>query len=342
LVLGRKLERKNSLSRKTTRALHTFAMAPLKTIVFGPTGRVGSAASRAARKEGVDVVLAMRDSKKSIPSLTTEEESQGGYERVEADLTNPKTVQAAVEKTAAKRAFIYIAWESQDGMKGSVAALKSAGIEFVVLLSSWSVEGDIRAIQPDDFVGWVHAQVEISLLDVFGPGGYVAIRPAWFASNSFWYKNQIPSGEVKLAYPEPEYDWVSPDDIGALAGKCLVQGPKILDITDESNVVFLAGPERLSQRDAIGIISKVIGKHVKVTRVDESEGLAVFVKTTGMPETLAQQLLEGQKLLDEVEGAAIFHRHRYPAASSNIQRHLARPPIRFPEWVKTNRQEFDA
>lgn len=75
---------------------------------------------------------------------------------------------------------------------------------------------------PDDFVGWVHSQVEISLLDVFGPSGYMAIRPAWFASNSFWYKSQISSGEVKLAYPEPEYDWVLPEDIGALADKFLV------------------------------------------------------------------------------------------------------------------------
>jgi NAD(P)-dependent dehydrogenase (short-subunit alcohol dehydrogenase family) len=173
-------------------------MALPKIIVFGPTGRVGSAVARSARQYGSKVVLAMRDPHKPIPGLCQEQELHGNYERIQADLIKPDTVQAAVHNTRAKCAFIYNAFGAPDHMKASITALKSAGIEFVVLLSSWAVQGDIRTIVPSNLVAWSHAQVEINLEDIFGPNGFAAVRPAWFASNSLWYKTMVPKGRVKL------------------------------------------------------------------------------------------------------------------------------------------------
>jgi uncharacterized protein YbjT (DUF2867 family) len=317
-------------------------MAPIKTIIFGATGRVGSAAARSARQHGADVILAMRDPQKPIPSLSIDQEREGGYERVEADLTKPDTIEAAVKKTSAKRAFIYVAFGTPDNMKSSITALKSAGIEFVVLLSSFSVQGDIRAIEPSDFVAWAHAQIEISLNEVFGSAAFVALRPAWFASNAMWYKKQIPEGEVKLAYPDPEWDWISPSDIGALAGALLVQGSQGLHETNEANVIYLNGPEKLSQKDAIGIIAQAIGRNIKVTRVDEQEGLEVFVKTTGLPEPVAKQLIQQQKAQEELKGAALFGSPHYQMAVGNIEKYLGKQPMRFEQWAEENKEEFGA
>lgn len=314
-------------------------MAPTKSIIFGPTGRVGSAAARSAKHYGSQVVLAMRDTQKPIPSLSPEQEREGGYERIEADLTKPDTVQAAVNKTSAKRAFIYVDFSASDYMKSTITALKLGGIEFVVLLSSWSVRGDVKAIQPGNFLAWTHAQVEINLGEVFGQDGFVAVRPAWFASNALWYKNQIPNGEVKLAFPEPKVDWVSPEDIGELSGAFLTRGSQCLGSTDEANAVYVPGPEQLSQRNAIGIIAKAIGKNIKVTQVGEQEGQEVFVRTTGLPERLVKQLLLQQKTADK-EGPWLFVDPHYETALGNVKKYLAREPMRFHEWVEENKQEF--
>lgn len=317
-------------------------MAPIKTIVFGPGGKVGSAAARGARQHGADVVLAMRDPRKPIPGLSLDEEREGGYERVEADLTQPDSVSVAVKKTSAKRAFIYVAFGTPDNMKSSITALKSAGIEFVVLLSSFSVNGDIKAIKPSKFVAWAHAQIEINLGEVFGPAGFVALRPAWFASNVAWYKKQISEGEVKLAYPEPEWDWISPSDIGGLAGALLARGSQGLNDTHEANVIYLCGPEKLSTRDAIGVIARAIGKNIKVTQIDEQEALEVFVKTTGVPEALAKDLIQKHKAQQEEKGALLFGSPNYQVAVGNIEKFLGKQPMRFREWAEGNKQEFGA
>jgi hypothetical protein len=66
-------------------------------------------------------------------------------------------------------------------MRSSIEALKLAGIEFVIFLSSVAVQGDIRTIPASKIIPWAHAQVEINLEEVFGPTGFVVARPAFFA-----------------------------------------------------------------------------------------------------------------------------------------------------------------
>ena len=102
----------------------------------------------------------MRDTSKSIRGL---DESKGGFERVQADLNKPDSVSAAVKQTGAKRAFIYAAHGSPDHMKGSLEAMKSAGVDFVVFLSSFTVTGKLEDIPPNEFISYLHARIEISL-----------------------------------------------------------------------------------------------------------------------------------------------------------------------------------
>ena len=106
--------------------LVTIAMS--KTIIFGPTGHVGSATARAAQQHGAKVFLAMRNPEKRIPHLSVEQEQAAGFERIQADLTKPDTIRAAVTKTGAKHAFIYTVFSTADNMRSSIEALKSAGI----------------------------------------------------------------------------------------------------------------------------------------------------------------------------------------------------------------------
>lgn len=153
-------------------------------IVFGPTGAVGSATALEASKRGATVWLAMRDTSKPIAGLSSQQESSGKFHRLQADLSDPASVRAAIEKSQAKAAFIYRI-QTDDGMKSSVQAMKDSGVEYAVFLSTFSLspDHDVRNFPQDDFVIAVHAQIEVSLEDAGIP--FVSLRPAWFASNSF-------------------------------------------------------------------------------------------------------------------------------------------------------------
>jgi NAD(P)-dependent dehydrogenase (short-subunit alcohol dehydrogenase family) len=78
-------------------------------IVFGPTGNNGSVAAQIAHQNDAKVWLAMRDPSKAIPGLTPDAEKAGNYSRVQADLSKPDSIAAAVKTSSATRAFIYVA-----------------------------------------------------------------------------------------------------------------------------------------------------------------------------------------------------------------------------------------
>jgi len=314
-------------------------MSRITTIVFGPTGGVGSATARTAQEKGAKVILALRDPQKPIPGLSAEQERAAGFERVQADLTQPQTITEAVQKTGAKRAFIYAPLGQTADVRASITALKDAGIEFVVLLSSISVQGDIGSVSPTAFVAFAHAQVEVSLNDVFGSGGYVAVRPAFFASNSFWWREELKEGKAGVLNPEARMDWITPGDIGRVCGSLLVEGPQA---PLKDNAVELIGPELVSLKDAIGIIGTELGKDIKITEINKEEGLEWFINQVGMPPPLAAELVTH---LSTRPGNAVDENYSGPAyeeAVANVLKFGGRQPTTFSEWVKENKFAFSA
>ncbi|GFF57728.1 hypothetical protein IFM61392_07788 [Aspergillus lentulus] len=312
-------------------------MSTPTVIVFGPTGGVGSAAALSAHKHNAKVILAMRDTSKPIQGLTSEQESTGNFERVQADLTSPESIHNAVTKTGAKHAFIYLAFGTADAMRASIEALKRAGIETVVLLStiSISLHGDAADVPPSDFIAFTHAQVEVNLRNVFGDN-YVAIRPAFFATNSLWWKSGALEGEVKLAYPEARLDFIAPEDIGSVAATFLVKGLPAAEDGSKRNSVELVGPEKMSIREAVGVIGRAVGKEVKITKIDEQEALQDMITAHGLPAPVAKTILGQLRKQDESGGFFGLPEE----ASANVQRYTGRPSLRFHEWVDLNKEKF--
>ena len=314
-------------------------MDPRPVIVFGPTGAVGSATARAARQHGARVTLAMRDTTKPIPRLSPSQEATDGYERVHADLSQPDTIRSAVLQSGAKHAFIYMVFDSPDHMRASIKVLKDAGIESVVLLSSISIQGDLHAVPPTDLIGFAHAQVELNLLEIYGKEAFTAVRPAFFASNSFWWANQIATeAEVKTAFPDVRLDFISPEDIGAVCGTFLAGAAVPTEGDQGQKIVCLTGPELLSVAEAIQTIGRSIGKKVRVTTVTEDENVEIMVSKSGIPRPLAK-LLIGQ-LAQMQDGAGFSGSPDFHQYSANIERYLGRPPTRFEQWVEQNREKF--
>ena len=309
-------------------------MSSRKVIVFGPTGAVGSATARTAEELGAKVVLAMRDEKKSIPGLEPEKENQGGYERIYADLTRPDTIHAAVSTTGAKYAFIYGAHGSQDSMKSTLEALKSAGIALVVFLSSFTVQGDPKAIQPSEIIPYIHAQVEIKLGEIFGQEGFVAVRPGSFASNTTQYKTGLEKGEVKIYEPEAQVDCIVPEDIGRVSGTILARGPQ-----DGQRAIYLYGPKLMSQAESVKAVAKVLGKDLKIESANVEEAFTMFVQERGVPEPVAKYMISQarKRVAGQLE---VFG---YPVSEeqlSNVQKYSGKRATTFEEWVEQNQQRF--
>ncbi|KAL9107978.1 MAG: hypothetical protein Q9227_007193 [Pyrenula ochraceoflavens] len=311
-------------------------MAPNTAIVFGPTGGVGSVVARTAHELGASkVILAMRDPQKAIPSLNDlEQQKIGAFERVQADLMQPETVRSAVEKTSAKNAFIYASFGSQDGMRGTIEALKSGGVDFVVMLSSFGVQGSAKDVQQSQLVPFAHARVEVNLEEVFGKGHFIAVRPCWFTSNIQWSTKQLVNGnkQVKILYPDVDFDWICPEDIGGVSAALLVKGPSEVKSADgQSTVVYLCGPQLLSQKEAASRFAKKAGMELNILGVDEEEGKQMYV-AGGMPEPVANYLVANQT--KRVQGEyTLYEDPIYGEARGNVQRFTGKEPMQFDEWL---------
>ena len=301
-------------------------------IVFGPTGNIGSVAARTAQEHGAKVVLAMRDTKKTIPGLSSQQEQAGGFERVQADLTDAGSVAAAVKKSGAKRAFIYVAFGTPDHMKSTLETLKSSGIEFVVFLSSYTISGEPKDVEPSDLIPYIHAQVEINLDEVFGLENYVAVRPGGFATNTLRYKSEIAAGEVKLYTPNFKLDCVTPIDMGRVSGTILAQGPK-----NGQRKVYVYGPQIITLSDAIHTIAKILGKTVKITTIDAEEAIEQHL-SHGVPKPLAEYMVR-RFGPDEDDNLPRAH---YEEGVQNVQLYTGAPATGFEEWVAANKGLYSA
>lgn len=312
-------------------------MSAPKVIVFGPSGAVGSATARAAHELGAKVVLAMRDTTKPIPGLdeATLKVKDGSFEKVQADLHKPDTVRDAVSSTHATRAFIYIAHRSPDNMKSTIRALKSAGIDLVVLLSSFTIQGEPEDVQPSEVIPYLHAQVEISLKEVFGPGGYIAVRPGSFASNTIQYKTGLESGLVKIFAPDATIDAIAQDDIGRACGTVLAKGP----LEKNTAAMYLYGPQLISQADCVKTLAKVLGKSPTIETMDREEAYKKFTEERRWPVALAEYMIKHAGAVDPERSLVCG----YPVSAeqlSSVEKYTGKKAITFEEWAEQNKQLF--
>ena len=311
----------------------------MATIIFGPTGHVGSSVAVSALEYNLtNIILAMRDPTKPIPGLTPEVESLIQAKRAQVDLSDPSSITSAVSKSNAKRAFLYLVPGTSDHMRSAIEALKSSGVEFVVYLSAGGIGSDVESVQPSNLIAYAHAQVEKNLAEVFGKGGYVALRPGVFASNAVsWWKSAIPKGEVKLYAGGFSADWIAPSDIGRVAAAVLAGHMAV-----ETSVLDLAGSEDMSLREAVGVIAKAVGKEVKIVDIDAEECIKMFVEM-GQPRVIAAHIVEFLgKGLESGGVQNLFKGAVYDEAVGNVERYTGRPATRFAQWAEDNKGEFSS
>lgn len=294
-------------------------------LIFGPTGDVGSATALEAHRRGAHVYLAMRDPSKSIPGLSPEDEKVGNFTRIKVDLADPASVQQAVlDSPDVKAVFLYCAF-TPDFMRGTIRALKDAGIEYIVFLSSLTFMGDPKQVEQEDVIPYIHAQIEIAIEEA-GIAS-VALRPAQFATNPFKQnldKSKTP-WQASVRNGSYQIDCIVPADIGRVAGSVLLRKPS----TAAKEVIYLAGPEVRTLSDVWDMIGHVTDTDIEVVRPTPEEDRE-YMLARGVPPPIVDYIVYGN---GRHQGMVICSDPCYEEAVANIEKYSGYEPTKFVDFL---------
>lgn len=301
-------------------------------IVFGPTGTVGGITALEAGKRGAKVWLAMRDPSKTIGEIPSDVENTGKFTRVQADLTDPASVNKIARESGAKAAYIYLVHGAD--IRPSLQALRDAGVEYVVFLSSVTVMGDIRRIPQSDYIAWAHAQVEIALEEIRFPN-VTALRPAFFASNLHknFFDRSVSPPRINFIYGDSLVDNIAPEDIGAVGGAVLVERPG-----DGKEVIVQCGPQWLTLHESCELIKKITGREDIDTKPVPKDEYIQNLLSKGFPLFLVNNLADSAEKQRHPE--EMFPKSMHESAIAATKKYAGKDPMKFEEYVEKHNTEW--
>lgn len=208
-------------------------------LVTGATGNAGAAVVRALANSGERVRALVRDADRApLPA---------GVEVVVGDLNEPSTMTPHLEGVTA--IFLLSGYE---GLEETLANMRRAGVERVVLLSS-------SAAPAGDLTNAVARYHIVSERAVRQSGlGWTFLQPNTFMTNTFQWLSQLRQGDViRAPFPDTRVATIDPGDIGAVAAVALTSG------ASEGRAYRLSGPESLSPADRVAILAEVLGRDLR-------------------------------------------------------------------------------
>lgn len=231
-------------------------------LVFAANGNVGQPLVAALLARGEQVKAASRSGK-----------AVGGAQGVAVDMDNPSTLASAFE--GVDRVFLLAPTGSLDITGRLLPVIEAAAARKVkvVLMTALGVDAD-DAIP--------YRQVELALERSGTP--FVIVRPNWFADNfhTFW-KPGIDHGVIAVPAGDGKTSFIDARDIAESAAAALT--------TDrfDGRAFNLTGPEALSYGEAAAVLSRVTGKPIAYTPVDD-DGFVGILTGAGVPEPYARFL----------------------------------------------------
>lgn len=208
-------------------------------LVTGATGNAGAAVVRALANSGERVRALVRDADRAtLPA---------GVEMAVGDLNEPSTLTPHLERVTA--AFLLSGY---DGLEDTLASMRRAGVERVVLLSSSAAPaGDLT-----NAVARYHILSERAIrqsgLD------WTFLQPNTFMTNTLQWLPQLRQGDViRAPFPDIRVATIDPADIGAVAAVALTSG------ASAGRTYRLSGPESLSPADRVAILAEVLGRELR-------------------------------------------------------------------------------
>jgi uncharacterized protein YbjT (DUF2867 family) len=272
-------------------------------LVTGATGNAGGAVVRALVAAGAPVRALVRDAGASLPA---------GAVAVAGDLNRPETLAPHLEGVEA--AFLLSGYE---GLEETLADMRAAGVERVVLLSS-------SAAPSEDLTNAVARYHILSERAVRDSGlRWTFLRPSSFMTNSLQWLPQLRAGDVVRApFADVAVATIDPDDIGAVAAAALRSD------AHAGRAYRLSGPEALRPADRVAVLADVLGRDLRFEAQSNDEARAEM--SAAMPadyvEAFFRFFVDGE--LDESE------------VLPTVEEVTGRPPRSFRDWVVAHRDAF--
>jgi uncharacterized protein YbjT (DUF2867 family) len=216
-------------------------------LVTGATGNVGA-----------EVVRALIDSGEQVRALTRSGSSPtlpAGVEAVAGDLNRPESLAPAL--AGVRGTFLLPGY---DDMDGTLAAMRAAGVERVVLLSGSSAG-------TGDTTNAVTAYMMRSEAAVTQSGvPWTILRPFGFMSNALRWRAQLQEGDViREPFADVAVAVVDPHDIGAVAASALRTAQH------EGRIYVLSGPQALRPADRVRILGAALGRELRFEAQSDAE-----------------------------------------------------------------------
>jgi len=278
-------------------------------LITGPTGNIGRGVVDQLHKEGHDVRALVRDASRAalLPD---------GIDIAVGNLDDAESVAAALRDIDS--VFLLHAGPGTTQTQIMIDAARSAGVHRIVLLSSIGAR-----LRPLPTIGATLAAREDLLresgLDV------TYLRPNGLMSNALLWADGIRAENRVVDPTSPgRIPVVDPEDIARVAALVLTQDGHV------GHGYILNGPEALTSREQVEILSEVLGRTIDFVDVTP-EQLAQDSVAHGTP----VQLAEAMQNLNE-----LFRVGRAGVIADDIENLTGVAPRTFRDWCKRHIDEF--
>lgn len=276
-------------------------------LVTGATGNIGKELVPQLLAKGEAVRVVTRDAAK-VAALDPK------VERVVGDLKDAATVRRAVAGADAVFLVGIIADTTQTADRQLIAESAKAGVKRIVKISARSTGRGI---------GQVHFEQE-ELIRKSGVA-WTFLRCGMFMSNTLaWAGTVKAQGAVYSPFGHGKMAMIAPTDIAAVAAAALT-GPR-----HEGQIYDLYGAELLTVPEQVAILSRVIGKPVKVVDITPQTA-GERLRAAGGSDMLVEGLVALWTMVRN--GEAKFR-------NDEVQRILGRKAQNFETFCRDHRQAF--
>ena len=205
-----------------------------------------------------------------------------------------------------------------DGMGETLALIRRAGVERVVLLSS--------SAAPGGDVGNAVARYHILSEEAVRRSGlpWTFLQPNSFMSNTFGWIPQLREGAVVSApFANVPVATIDPDDVAAVAAAALTSNEH------EGRAYRLSGPETLLPEDRVAALGRVLDRDLHLQPLSNEEARAELRRTMPLQYVKAFMSFFAYGEARRVRRAA-------------DRRGPDRPPRTFEEWARAHARAFPA
>jgi uncharacterized protein YbjT (DUF2867 family) len=273
-------------------------------LVTGATGNIGSELVRALTQSGEPVRALARSA----------QPSQNGVEYVTGDLNEPDSIRSAL--TAVRGLFLLPGYQ---GMSGTLAQAKAAGVEHVVMVSSSSIEGG----EASNAITKYMMDSEQAVRDSGLP--WTFLRSFGFMSNALEWIPQLQAGDVvRASWPDVPIAVIDPHDIAAVAAVALTSPGHA------GRSYILSGPEPLRPADRVAILGEVLGRPLTFEAQPDDEARAEMSKAMPADYVDAFFRFYSGGTLDESQ------------PRPDVRDVTGRPPRTFRDWARAHAAAFSA